>query len=601
MSMEVILTDTVTKTQIIKRQLPAYNVRCTFGGLEEFPKCELAVDIEKQFKPKFKIPRTKRQLVAELKRLCRNATVIYIATDIGIIGEYIGWRIVRALKLDMDKTKRLSFASLTESTLRSALQKTSACGFDHRQIEAFQARLVCDRLVRFQISPILSRYTGTDVIITRRHVSVLSCISRARKTRSAITIHMRFNDGLCSTFQRTFETTKQATSFVDRMSRSDFKIAKDDGLVKQKLMPFTTYSLLIFGHSVLFADVQAVLEAAQRLYHFGKITFILTDSLLIKQDAVAKIHRGYVEADSKYKLENLNEAIRVTDQSLPRLEGNIPELDKIIYHAIWKRTMYSQIDDCASRTLTLSCPDADVVTCEVSLSPTLDSDNPFSKESVSDKSILLRSITAFEAAEASISTYDLACFNLETECTSAMYPFDNLDIHGRSHVQWSASPTCRYDANPGSPVTRQQTSSNISLTPVGEKVCAFMEAHFPKLVSSDFIKLIESKFKDIENGKDDWTEVADFVQKSIYPTINRLRKGKAVQEPRAVRHPRSLGFHPSTRQEIKVVKAKYGPCLMMGRGDKCLYFKISKSQYDMLQLDTAVPLLDRRRVLNTRP
>lgn len=602
--MEVILTDTAAKFQAIKQRLPSYTVRCTFGGLEEFPRNEVAVDIDRQFKPKFKIPRAKRQLVAELKRLCQKATTIYIATDIGIIGEYVGWRIARALKLDSNRTKRLSFASLTESGLKSALQNKSAHGFDHKRIEAFQARLVCDRLVRFQISPLLSKFTGTDVVVGRRHASIFGCVSRARETPpygTRFDLNIRFEGGLSSTFQKTFETKDQAASFVERMSRSRFEIAKDNGHSGAKLMPFTTHSLIRHTNRTILADVSTVLEAAWRLYHFGKITFVLTDSTLVERDPAEKVHRGI---DSNIErlddVDGFAQAIHVTDPSLPWLEGNIPLLDKTLYHEIWKRTVYSQLDDCVTRTVTLTSRETGDITCEISMSRTLDQENIFSNRSLTNEMIQLRSITALETPYGTISTFDLACFNFHNGFKGTTYPFDNLNLHGCKDVLWTAAPKWKIECKTNSPVTCDSQSNNIVLTPLGEKVLTFLRTHFPRLTSSDFIATVESKFEDIETGKDDWTEVADFVQKSIYPAINRLRKGKAILEPRAVRHPRALGYHPSTGEHIKVVKAKYGPCLMMGRGEKCTYFKITKSQYDTLDLDTAIPLLDRRRLLDSQ-
>ena len=591
--MEVILTDTFANATAVKKHLPSHNVRCTFGGLEEFPKNEMAIDVEKQFKPKYKIPRAKRQLVAELKRLCQKAVTIHVATDTGIIGEYVAWRIVRALKLDMNKTKRLRFTSLTEPSLKHALHDSSN-HFDLKRIEAFQARLVCDRLVRFQISPLLSKFAGVDITLGRRQASVLGCLSRARErlSETRFDIILQFYHGLSSSIQKQFETRNQSISFLERVSRSQFRIARDDGLSnKTRIKPFTTYSLIRYAHKAAMADVSSVLEAAWRLYHFGKITFILTDSELVVKQSLREPVSPEISGE---------QSIRVTNLSLPQLEGNIPILDKVLYCAIWKHTMYSQLGDCITRKLTLTSESGDDIVCEVSLSPTLDTENPFSKESISDNDVRLRSVTAYESKGGTISRYDLASFNDRNDCSGSAFPFDNLNIPGKDLLV-SASPTSRLASDlrtRHSPISCDPQPPNSYLTPVGEKVTLFLSTHFPKLISDDFIRTIECKFKDVELGKDDWTEVADFVQKTIYPAINKLRKGKAILEPRAIRHPRALGFHPSTKEQIKVVKAKYGPCLMMGRGEQCLYFKITRAQYDTLHLETALPLLDRRRHLS---
>ena len=609
--MEVILTDTVAKAAALEQFLPNYSVRCTFGGLEEFPRTEISVDIERQFKPKFKIPRAKRQLVAELKRLCTKATRLYIATDIGIIGEYIGWRITRALKLDLNKTKRLLFSSLTESSLKAAMQDESKSNFDPRQIQAFQARLICDRLVSFQISPLLSKSLGTDVLVNGRQAYLLGCLSRARGEGSAsrFEIHLQFTHGLSSNFQKVFDTRTRGVSFLDRMCRSEFKVARDDGLSEKiRIKPFTTYSLIRHAHEELHADVPSVLQSAWRLYHFGKISFIMTDSTYIEENLVKQIRQEITDSVCPEEiLQDVSdkpiEAIRVANPTVPELAGNIPFLDKLLYHIIWRNTVYSQLDDCITRTISLTCKETGDVECTTLLSPTLDKNHPLSRDSNSADDIRLLCMTAFETKEDTASMYDIASFNSRNDCAGAAFSFDNLDIPGCQNLLMSMSPTFKFEWNSpdkSCPVTCYPSSPNNSLTPLGEKACKFLETHFPKLVSDDFLKTIEHKFKDIEDGTDDWTEVADLVQKSIYPAINRLRKGKAVLEPRAVRHPRVLGLHPSTGEQIKVVKAKYGPCLMMGRGEKCVYFKITKSQYDTLCLNTAIPLLDRRRLLNSR-
>lgn len=601
----MILTDDVTKARGISRQLPSYLVRCTFGNLEDFPRDELGIDIQKTFQPKMKIIKTKKSLLAELKRICTRASTICIATDISSEGEYRAWHIAKALRLDLNKTCRVPFTSLAEfcTVCKEATRnpRHSEYFFENRLIEAFQTRLVCNRLMEIQISPFISKLINSQVRMSGSHWPLLRCLvsntNPEHKTFCRYEIKLQFAHGVQSSFEKYFATHQEGIDFLECISRTKFGVIRDTGLESTKVSPFTTYSLMkhVNYHRLFCRETASnISEALSRLHFNGKIY-----NKIVIEKPLASGTTTTTTTANKIERQQKNQQIHVTNINQTYIQENAPELDKLLYHFIWRNTMYSQSNDCSKRTLVLGTESL-IIQSHISLSRSLDRNSVLFKDVVSKDDIRLTKLEAIVSNNCSRSANDIADFNCEAGCDGTMLCLDNWNM-SRLDPLFVYEPTSeiRMSSADNFKVSQSAGKSYIRLSQDGRTAVQFLQKNFPQLLSREFQSKLQQKFMDVDLGKDVYPNVTAYLQDSVFPTVRRLRKGRDLSEPRAIRHPRILGSHPECGRQIKVVKARYGPCLMLGQSLDCYWFKISKIQYDTLDLDTALTLILRRQKAQT--
>lgn len=369
MSKNLVIVESPAKAKTIEGYLGSdFMVKSSFGHIRDLPGKELGVDVDKNFEPKYEISTDKVKVVNELKKLAKGKEV-WLATDDDREGEAISWHLKEALGLD-DNTKRIVFREITKTAINKAILSPRAIDLD--LVNAQQARRILDRLVGFQLSPVLWKKirAGADrknLSAGRvQSVTVRIVVEREREiesfnSKSSFKVVAHFlvekNKVLTAELSKNFEQETDATKFLDDCREAIFKINSLEvkPTKKSPTAPFTTSTLQQEASRKLGFSVLQTMTVAQKLYESGKITYMRTDSMTLSQDAMDnaknQIVTAYGEEFSKPRVfkskdkgaQEAHEAIRPTDFSVQ--EGGNDRNEKRLYDLIWKRAIASQMSD----------------------------------------------------------------------------------------------------------------------------------------------------------------------------------------------------------------------------------------------------------------
>lgn len=370
MAKNLVIVESPAKAKTIEGYLGKdFIVKSSFGHIRDLPDKELGIDIEHEFEPTYLISSDKTKVVAELKKLAKDAEV-WLATDDDREGEAISWHLKEALKLG-DETKRIVFREITKKAITAAIENPRTIDID--LVNAQQARRILDRLVGFQLSPVLwnkIRIGGNErknLSAGRvQSVAVRIVVEREReidsfKVTSSFKIVAFFLVGkgkvLKAELPKNFETQGEAKAFLDKCVPADFSIKNLEvkPAKKSPAAPFTTSTLQQEASRKLGFSVLQTMTVAQKLYESGKITYMRTDSTNLSQDAIEGAKQqienaygsNYIQTRVyKTKSENAqeaHEAIRPTNFAEPTIDGDRNE--KRLYELIWKRSIASQMGD----------------------------------------------------------------------------------------------------------------------------------------------------------------------------------------------------------------------------------------------------------------
>ena len=354
------------KAKTIERFLGKdFQVESSFGHIADLPSKELGVDVENDFQPKYIVDKEKKALVTKLKGLAKKADTIWLASDEDREGEAISWHLAEELGLTKDKTKRIVFNSITKSAIQRAIENPR--DINYNLVNAQQARRVLDRLVGYQLSPVLWKKIKPGLSAGRvQSVAVRLIVEREREIEAftpeaSYRIRAEFKTADGKVFEaklnKTFSSKEDAQAFLDKNIGADFSVAKLDKKPAKKspAAPFTTSTLQQEASRKLYFSVGRTMQVAQRLYEAGLITYMRTDSVNLSKEALAAakdaIVDNYGEQYSTVRnytgkskgAQEAHEAIRPTDMKLqsPSLERDQAKL----YELIWKRTLASQMSD----------------------------------------------------------------------------------------------------------------------------------------------------------------------------------------------------------------------------------------------------------------
>lgn len=368
MSKNLVIVESPAKAKTIEGYLGKdFIVKSSFGHIRDLPEKELGVDIEKDFEPTYKVSSDKVKVVNELKKEAKDKEV-WLATDDDREGEAISWHLKEALGLK-DDTKRIVFREITKNAIGKAIENPRTIDLD--LVNAQQARRILDRLVGFQLSPVLWRKirAGDRKNLSAgrvQSVTVRIVVEREREIEnfqvtSSYKIQADFNVGngkvLSAELSKNFETLQDAEKFLNDCIPAMFSIASLEvkPTTKSPAAPFTTSTLQQEASRKLSFSVQQTMTLAQRLYESGKITYMRTDSTNLSAEAVegakGQIISAYGEKFSKPRVfrtkdksaQEAHEAIRPTDFSVSSAGADRNE--KRLYDLIWKRAIASQMAD----------------------------------------------------------------------------------------------------------------------------------------------------------------------------------------------------------------------------------------------------------------
>ena len=366
MAKNLVIVESPAKAKTIEKFLGKdFKVESSFGHIADLPSKELGVDVEGDFKPKYEVPKDKKATVKKLKNLAKNAEMVWLACDEDREGEAIAWHLAETLKLDKAKTKRIVFHEITKTAIKNAIKNPR--GIDYDLVDAQQARRVLDRIVGYELSPILWRKIKSGLSAGRvQSVSVRLIVEREREiqnfqAKASYRIDAEFSTENGQLFKaklsRTFATKEDAYKFLEVNVSAGFNVSdlEKKPIKKSPAAPFTTSTLQQEASRKLYFSVSKTMTMAQRLYEAGLITYMRTDSVNLSNDArqaaELEIKNTYGSQYSKprnYKgkskgAQEAHEAIRPTDFS--RSSVNIDRDQSRLYELIWKRAIASQMSE----------------------------------------------------------------------------------------------------------------------------------------------------------------------------------------------------------------------------------------------------------------
>ena len=363
----LVIVESPSKAKTIEKFLGKdYTVKSSYGHIRDLAKKEMSIDVENEYEPQYQISEDKRALVSDLQKAVKSAEKVWLASDEDREGEAIAWHLQETLKLNPETTQRIVFNEITKTAILHAIENPRQ--IDMNLVDAQQARRVLDRLVGYEISPILWSKIKPALSAGRvQSVAVRLIVEREEEIKSfeskpyfRVTAEFRPVDGtktLSAELNRHFETEEEARAFLEALAGAGFKVSRIETKPAKRTpaSPFTTSTLQQEASRKLGFSVARTMQVAQQLYESGFITYMRTDSVnlsdlalgMAKQEIEEQYGPEYVKTrryQTKTKgAQEAHEAIRPTDMKVQTI--NTESAQRRLYELIWKRTVASQMAD----------------------------------------------------------------------------------------------------------------------------------------------------------------------------------------------------------------------------------------------------------------
>ncbi|MFD2827111.1 type I DNA topoisomerase [Leeuwenhoekiella polynyae] len=612
MAKNLVIVESPAKAKTIEKFLGKdYKVESSFGHIADLPTKELGVDVEGDFSPKYIVNKDKKSVVKKLRDLANKAETVWLASDEDREGEAIAWHLAEELKLDKSKTKRIVFSEITKKAILKAIE--SPRDIDYNLVNAQQARRVLDRLVGYEISPVLWRKVKGGLSAGRvQSVSVRLIVEREREiqafnTEDYFRVDAEFaNAGgktLKAKLPKNLDTKKEAEEFLEANTDATFKVEAltTKPAKKNPAPPFTTSTLQQEAARKLYFSVSKTMNMAQRLYEAGLITYMRTDSVNLSQDAkqgaANEIISAYGEKyhqERNYKgkskgAQEAHEAIRPTDFS--KHSVNIDRDQARLYELIWKRAIASQMSEAklertnvqiaSSKHPSNFTANGEVIKFDgflkVYLEGTDDEDQeesgilPPLKEGEALDNLW---ITATERFTRAPYRYTEASLVKKLEELGigrpSTYAPTITTIQNRKYIEKGNVDgvereydllTLKKGAVKAEKLTEKVGSDKGKLVPtdVGMVVNDFLVNHFENILDYNFTAKVEENFDEIAEGNEEWTKMMKDFYKDFHPQV----KDVAENAEREVGE-RVLGTDPKTGKPVSVRLGKYGAMVQIG-------------------------------------
>lgn len=588
-------------------------VKSSFGHIRDLPARKLSVDVENNYKPDYVVPKDKENVVKELKKLSKQAETVWLASDEDREGEAISWHLQEALNLDDSKTKRIVFHEITKSAILNAVENPRA--LNKHLVDAQQARRILDRLVGYELSPVLWKKVRPKLSAGRvQSVSVRLIVERERDIESFTSVSsyriLAFFKADGKEFRaelpKRFDSMGEAKDFLEKCKTAEFSVAdlQKKPAKRTPAAPFTTSTLQQEASRKLGFSVSRTMKVAQDLYEQGKITYMRTDSVnlsdLALNTAREEIEKQYGPEYAKTRkysskakgAQEAHEAIRPTYMSVHKVDGDSGH--QRLYDLIWKRTIASQMADAQLERTTVN----------VGIS---NSDQTFNAQG---------EIVKFEGF---LKVY-LEGTDDETEEQKGMLPDleigQELEVQKIEGIERYSQPPARYteaslvkkleELGIGRPSTYAPTISTIIArnyvvkesregrereynylllengsiseavkteitgaeksklfpTDIGKVVTDFLVEHFGDILNYNFTAQVEKEFDEIAEGQKEWTSMIDSFYKPFHETTVHTEQNseRATGE-------RLLGIDPSSGRNVYSRLGRFGPMVQIGEAD----------------------------------
>lgn len=650
MAKNLVIVESPAKAKTIEGYLGKdFVVKSSFGHVRDLPtKGDKVIDVENDFTPTYVISPDKTKVIAELKSLAKSSEEVWLATDDDREGESISWHLKEALGLK-DNTKRIVFREITKSAIQNAITKPRTIDMD--LVNAQQARRIMDRLIGFELSPVLWSKVQKGLSAGRvQSVAVRLIVEREKEIEKFDSVgtykivalfDLPGKKVLKAELPKNFTTEKEALDFLTKCVGANFfiKNLETKPAKKSPAPPFTTSTLQQEASRKLGFAVATTMSIAQKLYESGRISYMRTDSTSLSQEARdkaksaiesaygAKFHHSRQFKTKSESAQEAHEAIRPTDFEVSTLSGDARE--RRLYELIWKRAIASQMADAQierttaqigiSSTSEILVAQGEVITFEGFLKAYLESKDEEEEDENKDmlpplsvgQELTLQELKAQERFSRPAPRYTEASLVKALEEKGigrpSTYAPTISTIIKRAYVEKEDRPgkereyqtwVLKNDEIIGEKNTELVGAEKAKLFPthIGTLVTDFLVDNFEEVVDYKFTADMEDEFDSIAKGKLSWTQM----MKNFYGNFHQtILDSKSINRS-SVGGGRELGVDPKTGKKISVRLGKFGPFVQLGESgeeDKPIFANLSKDQsISSLTLDEAIALLERPKL-----
>ena len=628
MAKNLVIVESPAKAKTIEKFLGKdFQVESSFGHIADLPSKELGIDVDGDFTPTYIVSDDKKTLVKKLRALAKKAETVWLASDEDREGEAIAWHLKEQLNLKEANTKRIVFHEITKKAILKAVENPR--DIDYNMVNAQQARRVLDRIVGYELSPVLWRKVKGGLSAGRvQSVAVRLIVERERSIQdfnaeTHYKVVAEFSNTEGATFKagipKNFETKKGAESFLNSCANADFSIAEltKKPAKKSPAAPFTTSTLQQEASRKLGFPVGKTMQVAQRLYEAGLITYMRTDSVNLSVDArdeaAEEITNYYGKEYSKQRVfkskvkgaQEAHEAIRPTNMKMHTVDTEYDQ--NRLYDLIWKRTLASQMSDAElertnvkienSGNTKIFTANGEMIKFDGFLKVYLEGTDNEDEEQAG----MLPNLKVNQ-------NLDYTFINATQRFTSPPYRFTEASlvkqleelgigrpstyaptistVQRRGYVEKGINEGLEREYQQmilSNGDLRNQTLSEktgsdknkLVPTDIGNIVNDFLVANFSNVLDFGFTAKVESSFDDISEGTENWTEMIKGFYKKFHDNVEHVKENAERESGERI-----LGKHPESGKTVLVRLGKFGPIAQIGapEDEEKLFASLNKEQ-----------------------
>lgn len=654
MAKNLVIVESPAKAKTIGKFLgPDYTVTSSYGHIRDLKKKNFGIDMANGFEPEYEIPDDKKALVADLRKKAKEAEMVWLASDEDREGEAIAWHLFEVLGLKAETTRRIVFHEITKDAILNAIKNPRH--IDLNLVDAQQARRVLDRIVGFELSPVLWKKIKPALSAGRVQSVVVRLIMEREheiknfRPEQFYRVNARFAtaDGTAvgAELSKRLADDAQARELLADCSGTTFKVSAVNvrPVKKSPAPPFTTSTLQQEAARKLGFTVSQTMMVAQRLYEAGHITYMRTDSLNLSQlalNALAKEIRGnlgeqYLHTRQYHThskgAQEAHEAIRPTYVDKQTIEGTAQE--KRLYSLIWKRTLASQMADAEIEKTTVEIQPAsrqehftatgEVVRFDGFLKVYLESTDDETDEQTSGilpamhegETLSLTEMTATQRFTQQPPRYSegslvkkLEELGIGRPSTYATFISTILQREYVERGEKEGTPR-EYEiltVHPDGKISRSTRTETVGSergklvpTDIGEVVNEYLTENFPDILDYNFTAQTEERFDDIARGKLGWHQEIQTFYDDFHPGVDRALNTRTEHRVGE----RILGTDPATGRPVSVKIGRFGPMIQLGDGEgdeKPQFASLLKGQsVSTITLEEALKLFEFPRLIGS--
>lgn len=650
MAKNLVIVESPAKAKTIEGYLGKdFVVKSSYGHVRDLAKKGVAIDIENNFLPNYEVSADKKQIVSELKKLTKESDVIWLATDEDREGEAISWHLYETLGLSKKETKRITFNEITKTAILKAIENPRK--INQELVNAQQARRVLDRLVGFELSPVLWKKVRPSLSAGRvQSVAVRLIVEREKEILAfknasyyrVVGSFLKGKEKIACELNKQFDQEEETNAFLNKIKDLSFEV-QEVGMkpaTKSPAAPFTTSTLQQEASLKLGFTVSRTMGVAQRLYEAGKISYMRTDSVNLSETArdaakaeITKAYGANYSKPTKYATKDANaqeahEAIRPTDFSKHTTQGESDEVR--LYELIWKRAIASQMAHAQLERTTIKIGNTsiseffqakgEVITFDGFLRVYLESnvDDEEDDDANDEKANLLPKVTkgdslrrdfirATQRFTRAAPRYVEAALVKKLEelgigrpstyapTISTIQKRGYVEKRERDGEERKYNVLTLSDAGLSKEIKMEVTGkekNKLSPTDIGIVVTDFLTENFGRILDYNFTAKVEEEFDEIARGLKEWTSmIHDFYQPFHQTVENTMEHSERASGER------ELGKHPVSGKKVIARIGRFGPMVQIGDeqmdGEKAQFASLKTGQsIGSITLEEALELFE---------